>query len=168
MADKQDEILKLSIEAHKLTAELVNTLDGRIVILPPAALTPPRTPAEREENIRSLLVWQVKIMQTVVASAKEARGEADAEREANKTADWVVERKPGNTARNKQDGGRPAQCETLPSSRPAAVPVGYVLIVNQKYICVLPVGRPAANAAASRRDTGRAGSTAHMRAVVPR
>ena len=99
MADKQDEILKLSIEAHKLTAELVNTLDGRIVILPPAALTPPRTPAEREENIRSLLVWQVKIMQTVVASAKEARGEADAEREANKTADWVVERKPGNTAK---------------------------------------------------------------------
>ena len=99
MASKQDEILKLAIETHKLTAALVNTLDSRIVIFPPPALTPPRTPAEREENIRSLLVWQVKIMQTVVASAVEARGEADAEREANKTADWVVERK-----QKKQDG----------------------------------------------------------------
>ena len=99
MADKQDEILKLAVAAHKLTAELVNTLDGRIVIFPPAALTPPKSPAEREENIRSLLVWQVKIMQTVVTGAIEARKEADAEREANKSADWVVERK-----QKKQDG----------------------------------------------------------------
>ena len=99
MAKIYDEISQLAIRAHKITAELVNTLNDKIVIVEPAETAPAQNPAERDENTRTLLVWQVKVLETILLTAKEAQAMTDREREANKTADWVVERKPGNTAK---------------------------------------------------------------------